>query len=393
MRRYLLWMSALMSLALADSASAVPVIGDPVEPNSGQFFVVNAGGGIPANGALLIQGPYDTALAVSGLGSSGPQDGTLTHIEDSPYWVWRPSAPFVAGTRFEVELSTAGFPSGVVAFDIVAAIELAQPPVTLAPSASLLSVISERACCRARLDNSSILESTPHCFGTEYESSIRLDSGIATLAPRLLANQYLFRFTTGDDQRPSFADGSLRSVVLPVFREQAQQYCFELTAIELPTLTELSYDASMSCAEHGALGDLGTSTEEPGQAELTRSVCQAPPAGLEDAWCEVNAACEDGQDDSLCGLYPHVCEGEPLRPVPSSVDAGTSDTGPAEAQTDASADRPAGKGGGDGCSVTSAAHARGPAPVLLAWALGLGLAACARRRGREAGAKVCQRGA
>lgn len=392
MRRCVLWMSALVSLALADSASAVPVSSDPIGPNGGQFFVVNAAGGVPANGAVLILGPYDIELAVSGIGPSGPQDGTLTQIEDSPYWVWRPALPFVAGTRFQVDLMTAG---GVavetsVSFDVVPAIELAQPPIMLAPSASLLRVISKRACCRARVSISAVLEATSPCIGIEYESSIQLDPGISTSAPRLLANQYLFRFTTGEGQRPSFADGSLASVVLPIFREQAEQYCFEVTAIELPTLAELPYEASSSCAEHGALDDIGKSPAEPGPGELIRSACQAPPVGLEDAWCEVNEACADDDDDPFCGLFPHVCEGEPLESLSSSMDAGERDAGAAGSRADATADPTVGKErGGDGCSAASAARAASSGWLALGWALALALAARARRRDREPRARVC----
>ena len=399
MRRYVLWMSALGSLALAGSASADPVVNVPVDPNSAQLFVVNAAGGVPANGAVLVLGPYDTELAVSGIGPSGPQDGTLTHIEDSAYWVWRPAVPFVAGTRFQVDLMTAGAIAveASVSFDVLPAIELAQPPIMLAPSTSLLSVISERACCRARLNNSATLEATSPCFGIEYESSIQLDPGISTSAPRLLANQYLFRFTTGDGERPSFADGSLASVVLPIFREQAEQYCFEVTAIELPTLTELPYEASSSCAAHGALDDIGKSPAEPGPGELIHSACQAPPVGLEDAWCEVNEACADDEDDPFCGLYPHVCEGKPLEPLSSSIDAGAHDAGAAGAQADASADLPVGKGGGDGCSATSAARGSSSGWLGLGWTLALALAwaaraaraARARRHDRELRARVC----
>jgi hypothetical protein len=270
---------------------------------------------------------------------------------------------------------------------IVPAIELAKPPITVEPSTSLLSVISARACCRSRDGSSVTLEETSPCFGVEYESSIQLDPGIFTSAPRLLANQYLFRFTTGADQRSSYVDGSLINVVLPVFREQAEQYCFEVAAIELPTLDEYPYEEIMGCAAHGALADLGVSTAEPGPSELIRDVCQAPPIGLEAAWCEVNAACEDDDEGTLlCGLYAHVCDGEPLGPLPPA-DAGTSEAGAGEgpAEPDASDEAPAGSGG---CSVTSAPGSSPPG-LGLGWTAAALATAILMGRGHRSRARVC----
>jgi len=414
MRRHVLGVGVVVFLVVALGASRVgaapsdvavdrgPIIGGPSSEPMGTttgFFVVNSAGGIPENGAVLIKGPYDSEPAVFALiagsgainSSAGVEvEGALTRIEGSPYWVWLPTAPLVAGTSIELQLWGSGEldATSLSSFTVMPALELAQPAIALAPSASLISVISEKVCCRARFGTSATLEASSPCFGIEYEASIQLDPGISTTAPRLQSNQYVFRFDTGPDARPAFTDGSLSGVVLPVFREQADEYCFNITAIELSTRTEYPYE-SAACARHGTLADLGVSAVEPGAAELVRNLCQAPPLGFEEPWCEVNADCEGNETSAFCGLYPHVCDGEPIMALPSSADppevradAAVGDAGGGDdvvVVVDASQSR---SGSGCGCMVVAASRS-GRAALALSLAIVLALAASARRRHRS----------
>lgn len=398
MRRCVLWLGACL-LALGMPApqvvhaqgSAIPPMEPPIDGSS-SLFVINASAGIPENGALLIDiMSYDADVSVTvRQRSTGAQlEGTLTQVEDSRFWVWTPELPWTAGSTFEVEVgNTRG---EVVAFqqiEIVAAIELARPSLMTAPSASLISVIGEKTCCRVL---SAGLVQGGHCFPIENEASVVLDPGVATGSSAFIASQYLFRFDTGGGMRSVFTTGSFANLVLPAFREQQASYCFAVTAIELATLDEYAYDDVDLCAEHGSLGDVGSSPEEPTDAALDRSVCAAPPVGFEDRWCELNEACTEDDDEvegiDDCFLYEHICEGAEL-PVPDKQEPPVIDPpqstrdAAVEGEDDDSDESPRAASDGDGCDCNIAGLGRAERPPAWAWLVAVALGSLVGRRRR-----------
>jgi hypothetical protein len=355
--------------------------GDPTSA----FILSNGAAGIPANGALLFEGPYDSPLTVTVhvSGTFSPLAGQLTAVPDSPFWIWQPAQQLPLGGLIAETSSTDGLVSPLmIELQVVPAIELAQPELMFTPSASLISVISSKACCRSRLNGSATLVESMQCFGAESRASIQVDPGVFTSTGQLQANQYLFRFSTGANQRTTFTNGSFRSVVLPVFREQAGEYCFAVSAIELPTLRELTYDEPSTCAAHGDLEALGPKPLEPSTAELSRVLCPAPPAGFEDAWCDANEDCS--AEEASCGLYPHFCEGEPLEPLSPDASLPTGDGDGGDGDGGGDEDAPMKSGSGGGCSTaTGRPVARGSGAVGLAGALSALVGARSRRRQSE----------
>lgn len=368
--RLLLVAACLVALGTSRAhANPAPPLEPPERPPLGtgeplfMFQLVNTGSGIPANGALLLEGPYDQVptVLVRELSTNTFFTGTVEPIEGAPYWVWRPDDPLPVGAVCEVEIASDATGSSWADIDVVAAIELEQPAIVTAPAASLISVAAERACCRTQFTAGYGLEATSQCFTIGNESSVHVDPGVLTMSGQAQANQYLFRFSTGPDARPVYSTGSFNRLVLPVYREQADEYCFEVAAIELPTLRELAYDDVDTCAEHGTLADLGPSPVEPSAFELSRAICHAPPIGYEEPWCEVNEDCEEGDSTSGCRLYPHVCEGEALPAWGAEGDASAAGEGGDDAgREDEPQDDDAQSGSsGGGCAVTGMPGERG----------------------------------
>lgn len=296
-------------------------------PNFDEVRVVNGGAGIPIGGGLLVQSNTGSAPIVEVADSATPNTtlgGTLVQLDFSPFWVWTPTVPLTEGTTYSVRLSSPdlGITGITDSFTAVAPIAITQPSVSSEPSVSAVSETFNAACCRAY--QFGVLQDTS-CFPNQQRRSVILDPGFSTADPAVLLNQFLFRMGPAPGTAVNAPLTPWSSLTPMWFTEQAQEYCYELEAIEIISRTVYTYDDLESCVPHGDLAELGVVEVEPGAAELDHLVCQAPPDQYKDQWCDLNEdPCADDAMATACGLYGFVCRGEDLPPDPFSMTGGFS---------------------------------------------------------------------
>lgn len=361
-----------------------------MDPFSG-LRAVNLRAGIPVGGAVLLTVSHTTTAPIVEVADLETPNttlgGTIRQLELSQYWIWVPSAPFVAGKTYQIRLSALDLGAVTDTFQVVSEITLSQPRVTSEPSVSSFAETTSVACCREFFGEGVLEQSV--CFPSQQRRSMMLNPGLSSPDPAMLLGQFLFRIRPGGDAtRPN--DPAQWPTVAPVmFYEQAPEYCFDLEAIELVSGTVHSYPNVARCAMHGQLPEIGTVDIVPGPGELDRTICEAPPLAYEQPWCELNAEpCASDPAAPGCGLYGYVCRDEALPPDPLAGPSGfagfqgsfggTGDgvsAGGGGFGALAGAGGRGGRSGGtsasndvsdDGCTVAS-----GPAPArgrgLLAW--------------------------
>jgi hypothetical protein len=296
----------------------------------GDIRVLNAGAGIPVNGGLLIfSGSSSIAPTVSVTtvdATSTTFGGTLKMLlgGSGVFWVWTPSSPLTVGTTYQVTLSSTDI--GVTTlpdpFEVLPAITIAKPAISSAPSASWRGDTNNWAWCRS-LIGGILQDASP--FPIEQIASVMLEPGFTTATPAVEMNQFVFRIATGSETVSAVQPSVWPNLPMAPIYEQAEQYCFQLEAIDIVTETVFSYASTdiTLCAPHGDLADLGVRPIEPGAVELDRLVCHAPPEAYEEEWCELNEdPCADDAMATACGLYGFVCRDEPLPPDPFSMTGG-----------------------------------------------------------------------
>jgi hypothetical protein len=378
--------------------------------------IVNAGAGIPVGGALLIYSGGGTAtppiVEVSDTATPNTTlGGTLTQFPGTVYWVWMPTAPLTADTTYQARLSAPdlGIVGVTTTFDAVAAISIAKPAIEASPSASWRGETNNWACCRTLIG--STLEDAS-CFPSEQRASIMLEPGFTTGDSAVLLNQFMFRLGNTELPVASAPLGIWPNVGTGPIYTQAEEYCFDLEAVEIVTGTVHTYADLQRCAPHGALADLGFIAIEPGATELDRVVCHAPPDQYKDEWCEMNEdPCADDAMETGCGLYGFVCEGDPLPPDPfatggfagmvggsgaiggggmigmagvggvttGGVGGASGMAGDSDASVDEDDEDPPSSGGDSGCNASGAHDASGGGGAL-GYALGAAAVAWASRR-------------
>jgi MYXO-CTERM domain-containing protein len=291
-------------------------------PTFQDLRMVNGGAGIPIGGGVLIQsgsGSQPIVVVADLAAPSTTLGGTLLQIDFSSYWVWTPTQPLTAGTSYQVQLSAPdlGITGITDTFAAVPAITITQPSITSEPSVSSVAETNTVACCRV-LSSGFLQDSS--CFPNEQRRSAILDPGFATASPAVLLNQFVFRMGAGVGSAAASPIYAWSSLVPLWFSTQAEEYCFELEAVDIVSRDVYAFDDLTSCAEHGSLGDLGVISVEPGPAELDHVVCQAPPVQYTQQWCDLNEdPCADNAMATACGLYGHICRNEPLPPDPFSM--------------------------------------------------------------------------
>jgi hypothetical protein len=158
----------------------------------------------------------------------------------------------------------------------------------------------------------------------------------------------------------------------------ADQYCFDLVAMDIATMQTFSYaDLMPRCKPHGDLGTVGTRPIEVDPAALAHEVCMVPPPLETKQWCDLNDnVCRSNRAAAGCEDFGPLCTGEPALPPPT---AGGSGAHPA-----------AGSGGAAAPPFGGAAGLKS-----VAGAAGVGIAVLLRRRqplaaARAAAWRICE---
>ena len=313
-------------LALATSAGALPAdLPDASQPGQGSALRVRMPGvPIPANGAILIESidganpeievrDSDGALVVGSHRSVGELANKTT------IYAWLPEQPFQLGAHSVTIVHP--FDSSLAQLDeiqVVEAFDDAPPEIMSAPSASETTGDYEMVCCQTPVD-----DLARECAVVRQTSIIQVDGGLSSSAPAAKLNQFLFRYAV----RTGFGTATVSPMPLealqPIsFVNDANEYCFDLIAVNVATLEQHTYGELASCAERGELS-LGTADVEPPPAFFDPRTCPFPPPPFQAKWCEINQdVCETGAV-SHCEQYEYICNDGPRPEHWSMPDAGT----------------------------------------------------------------------
>jgi hypothetical protein len=311
--------------------------------------VINAEAPIPSNGGLLISGFGGPELKVTVTSSDDPEAlpiaGSLHSLFH--YQVWVGEAPLPEGAySVAIDRNFAGGETPAAALFV----EPRTPARPALESSALLNIardVSIFDCCWSLTDRIPPLLS---CFPIQTIDQATLAVTLTTTEPLSALTQLLFRVSAvgGERGNPAPFGEHPESLIFPA---QADSYCYEVEAFEITTGASYLFDGPARCIPHGSEAALEVHELAVDSARLDRAVCPAPPANLNDAWCERNlAACEaEAEASTACSLAGHVCRGEP-RPAGMVYDPSGSD------QTDAGS---VGEGGTSGMSTSGASGAVG----------------------------------
>jgi hypothetical protein len=372
-------------MALATSARALPAeVSVAAQPGEGALQRVRMPGvPIPANGAILIESVDGANPVVEVLDSAGsPVAGSHQIVGElvnrTTIFAWLPEQTFLPGaysvtTIHPIDSSLAQLDE----IQVIDAFDDAPPALMSAPSASEITADFESVCCQTPVDNLA-----RECAVIRQTSIIQVDGGLSSSAPAAKLNQFLFRYT------PRIGVGTDTDSPMPLealspisFVNDADEYCFNLIAVNVATLEQHTYSDLPSCAERGELFS-GTVDVEPSPTFFDPRTCPFPPPPYQDEWCEINQdVCEAGVT-SHCEQYEYICNDGP-RPerwsmpevprvdVSSGPDAGD---GPVSVRNDSS-------GRDSSCSTAAiGGEPRSAPPAWLAFAIaGLWLRYAARR--------------
>ena len=300
------------AFAQAGGAGGAPEVVDAGPPRGA--IVVRPDIPIPQNGAILIQSDYGVIDMEEGMpivevraeGTSATLGGSLREVQYS-YWSWSATSPPAPG-RYTVTVATA-----LGAFDdsitVVDAIDLDQPLKPVGLHAELASPfafqISTAYCVTVR---DGVISQGGPLFPVTVLNQIDLISELSS--PPELVHQFFYTASmvgSGPSQPNQTPDLWPR---VGLYTEQSDQYCAVYEAISIATGAR---HATTLCAAHGELPMLGIHDVEVTDAQLERTVCLGPPAGLEQRWCALNRACDElGGADERCMMYGYVCRNECL---------------------------------------------------------------------------------
>jgi hypothetical protein len=351
---------------------------------------LNIGSPLPAHGGIVIRTPYNASTVVE-LRAAGATstaiEGQLTAL--GPYWIWRALEPLAPGTY---SLTLGGPPSGDIfasssssyTLNVIESWQPEVPSFTSMPTPRSIETAIETACCRVL--SSDALVDGPLCPATTASFQAIVTTNLMSAAPPEQRDQFLYRARAAgvpaDPEDMLFHPTGGAAAAL--FTEQADEYCFEVDAIDIVSL-EIHTNIAVEprCVAHGELPDFEAHAVEVADAALHRSACSAPPVGFEARWCALNELeCE--AMPLWCPLFGHVCRGAAL---PRSSLPPVLDTGGASGMSDVMT---GGMGGymiaprdpkrrvSSGCSAAPAASS--PLVALLGLALA---AACFARRIRR----------
>lgn len=345
--------------------------------------LLNNDGPIPGDGGVLLWAPIGEQPVVEVRAATTPPGpliaGSLRAIDETR-WVWMADATLPEGLYSVIVHNGTYEPPLEERFGVTGVREPHKPALTSAPEIAITQT-SENACCWTLANN---VRMDTACFPIARHDQIELRAHIATTEPSSALTQLLFAI------EPSIAEPELLADDVPpaVFAMQADEYCFDLTAIEITTGERYTFDELTRCVPHGELPPLQTGPVEEPTFALQAEQCAAPPVGYEARWCELNKGdCTEHGDQPRCALFSSVCgDGGPPGMTTGGA-AGNADpppnAGTGESMADAAAsDREASPA--DGCSVKpTRANQTSRALALLCAGLALARAGARARRRRQ----------
>jgi len=168
--------------------------------------------------------------------------------------------------------------------------------------------------------------SSTACFTTEKQGSLRLMAKLETGATPSELTQFLFGMWPEDPAAAAFS--AQRASTWPKFQPTLtwttsdDGACFVFEVTDIATGETHSYSKLERCAKRGAFGEIGKRTPVPvADDSLSHTVCQVPPLGFEERWCDINRAqCEGARTEVGCENFGHMCNGERKPPLPWAVD-------------------------------------------------------------------------
>lgn len=317
-----------VALALSGSSSvraqeAAPIALDPAPPLPQSPRLAYPDDPIPGNGSVLIitdNGLAPVVTVTSSLLPDLPIEGTVTALWT--YWVWKPAQSLLPGI-YDVTLDYDPAYSNGQSYAAYDTLSVDTPSVELDGPAALDATLElssreialESACCFSEMDGINVGQT---CVSTVLSTMAHVQVGLQSELPREVTNQYLFTIApvvadladaTAENEYP-FPLDTPRGVV---FMKQADEYCFQIDAIEIGSQT--AYDNALvepHCVAHGALPQVGNVVVDVGDELLDHTACIVPPESLQERWCALNEAqCTASDAPASCDWYGNQCLGEP----------------------------------------------------------------------------------
>ena len=285
---------------------------------------------VPSAGALLVASQSAPVVSVASNATGMLIPGTLSPV--GRFWVWKPYPAFDPGT-YTVTLIGPPGPNmtGQMQSYVVTAVDepIRVPALTTSGIAlSTQRTLGTPVCCQHLPQYAG----PANCFASEATVRAQLTATLAQTDAGASASQFLFAVHAQGTSPPMFMPFAPVGVF---FSEQAEQYCFEVLALDINTQRTERYDElAPRCAPHGGLEPLGVQSNAGADVALaSRSTCPLPPEGFAPRWCTLNeAACTTQPNAIGCQAYGHVCRGEPLpmaMPVPVAMAMATDAAGAA----------------------------------------------------------------
>jgi hypothetical protein len=278
--------------------------------------LVNNTAPIPGNGSLLIWTPSGDEPSIDVRSTAAPAGSIAGSSRKlASYWVWTANVALPEGS-YTVSISDPSFP-GVTEYVVEITGERAfqKPVLTSEPQIAIHEQNAEYACCWS-LTNGVRVEGS--CFAVEWQEGVLLSTNVATSESPSALTQLLFQITPA--MQPGFIELTpFGGAIAFSFDTQADEYCFDISAIEITTGELYTFDELERCVPHDVRA-LTMRAAEPSATDLDPTICPAPPDGFEASWCELNEEpCAAEPDRVGCELAGHVCRGEPL---PGAVTTG-----------------------------------------------------------------------
>jgi hypothetical protein len=156
-----------------------------------------------------------------------------------------------------------------------------------------------------------MLPATASCFPTQATGVIAMTVGLTNSTLGSDLNQFLFKLSVPAAMAPANYRPLQTSYPFS-FQRVADQYCFDVEALDIATQQTFKYaDLMPRCKPHGDIGTIGTRPLEVSALALAHDVCMVPPPLQTQQWCDLNdSACSANRAAAGCQDFGALCKGE-----------------------------------------------------------------------------------